>query len=366
MPIVFVHGVAVRDEDDPAYPTVERLTRGAEWSAVEAALREHVAPVLRPSAPERVHVARAYWGDLGVRQREVLEAVTPALKAVAVPAALTVDELAEALQRKLFEQLPPSLWPAVVRAVWGVVGEPSLPARLAARSPRRQAGWLDRQVRARLAVEAPELGKLFTPVAADVVAGGRRNVRRAMAEVRRPLHDVVSIFVGDALSYVDLRGRPGCPGPIVVRLLDALADAAEAERAADEPLIVLSHSMGGQLVYDTVTAFAGELPGGLPHIDLWCAAGGQIGLFAELDMFLAPGSPALLGVPRERVGYLWNAWSSSDVLSFPAEGRIARAHDSDFAYAGGPTATHVAYLRDPAFYRTLAAQAEVHSRRKAT
>jgi hypothetical protein len=67
-------------------------------------------------------------------------------------------------------------------------------------------------------------------------------------------------------------------------------------------------------------------------------------------------------VPPERLGYLWNAWSSSDVLSFPAHGRVARAHDSDFAYSGNVTTVHTAYLRDPAFYRTLAAKVQVHTR----
>ena len=65
MPIVFVHGVAVRDPDDPQYAAAQRLTRGADWTVVEAALREHVAPAVRPSAPERVALIRVYWGDLG-------------------------------------------------------------------------------------------------------------------------------------------------------------------------------------------------------------------------------------------------------------------------------------------------------------
>ena len=53
--------------------------------------------------------------------------------------------------------------------------------------------------------------------------------------------------------------------------------------------------MGGQLVFDALTAFAGDVPGGMPRVDFWCASGGQIGLFAELGMFA--------GGPPEAVSY---------------------------------------------------------------
>ena len=205
-----------------------------------------------------------------------------------------------------------------------------------------------------------------------------------MAEVRRPFHGVVPVFVGDVLRYLDGRGRPGEPGPVMRRVLDALVAAGVASRATGEPLVVLTHSMGGQLVYDALTSFAADAPGGgsLPFVDLWCSAGGQVGLFAQLGVFLDAqgeaqgdesceaggdaGASALApvasprGLPPERLGYFWNAWSSSDVLSFPAEGRVAGAHDADFAYAGAATTTHLAYLKDPAFYRTLAAKVAAH------
>ena len=361
MPVVFVHGVAVRDPDAPQYAAAQRLTRGADWSVVEAMLREHVAPAVRPSAPERVALVRVYWGDLGAQLGEVADAGPTALSEVDTPAALTPSELGEALQHSLFQTLPPAQWPAVVDAVWSTVSEPALRAQLAARSPKRQARWLEQQVRGRLKEVAPELSRGFGQVAADLAASNRRNVRWAMSEVRRPFHEVVPVFVGDVLRYLDGRGAPGAPGPIVERVLAGLAEARDAERWAGEPLVVLSHSMGGQLVYDALTAFAGDVPGGMPRVDFWCASGGQIGLFAELGMFAggAPGGPTE-GVPQQRLGYLWNAWSSSDVLSFPAEGRIAGAHDSDFAFPGGPGANHMAYLVEPDFYRTLAAKVRAH------
>ena len=98
----------------------------------------------------------------------------------------------------------------------------------------------------------------------------------------------------------------------------------------------------------------------MPRVDLWCASASQIGLFAELGMFVAEGPPSVVGVPADRLGYLWNAWSSSDVLSFRAEGWVAGAHDTDFTFSGSLGANHMSYLTDPTFYRTLAAKVRAH------
>ncbi|MFC6617577.1 hypothetical protein [Deinococcus radiophilus] len=67
MPLIFVHGVAVREEDGPEWATLHQMTHGTEWPAIEALLREHVAPVLRPDAPQDAALEWLYWGDLGAR-----------------------------------------------------------------------------------------------------------------------------------------------------------------------------------------------------------------------------------------------------------------------------------------------------------
>ena len=414
MAIVYVHGVATRDEDDPQFPIVERFAREANWPVVERLLREHVAPVVRPSDPDGVAIVRVYWGDLGMRPRVPLEvdlpgeaaagggmpvasgpgagaggaggagaggggdtaypdparsshggASGPGGTAYPVPvsldevtnlAMLTLEELGEGLQRDLFETLPPVHWPAVVRAVWDVVGDTALRAQLAARPPRRQRAFVDDLVKERLRRVEPSLGRLVRPVSTDLAAQGRKGIRRAMGGVRRPFAGVLPIFVGDILRYLDGRGRPGEPGPVIDRVVEGLREAAAAA-APGEPLVVLTHSMGGQLVYDTLTAFD---PG--VRVDFWCASGGQVGFFAELGVFLEATEAGVAPFAADTVGYFWNAWSSSDVLSFPTEGRIPGAHDSDFAYDGTLIANHMSYLHDPAFYATLAAKVAVHTR----
>jgi hypothetical protein len=367
VPIVFVHGVAVRDSDDPQHGAVERITRGTEWPVIEALLREHVAPVVRALAPAEVQIVRVYWGDLGTPPwtPPAVESAGAAYETAEHLDDLSVEVLGSALEAQLFAALPPHLWPAAVRAVWAVARDSALPAQLAARSPRRQRGWLEGLVRDRLATEAPELREFIRPMAADLSAQTRRNVRRAMGEVRRPLESVVPIFVGDVLGYVAGRGRPGEPGPVVARVIEALVAAAAARAQPEEPLVVLTHSMGGQILYDVLTAFAPDVPGGLPRVDFWCSAGSQVGLFAQLGVFLDTTTADSVTLDEGRVGYFWNAWSSSDMLSFPAEGRVVRAHDSDFAFPGGPTSAHLAYLTSEAFYRTFAAKIEAHCQPRA-
>ena len=94
MPVLFVHGVAVRNEDDPQFSVVERLTRGAEWPVVEELLRTHVAPELNRADPDAVDIARVYWGDLGARPAD-----DPALEADAEQArsgpVVTPEDLGE-------------------------------------------------------------------------------------------------------------------------------------------------------------------------------------------------------------------------------------------------------------------------------
>ncbi|HEX2704972.1 MAG TPA: hypothetical protein VHM65_04380 [Candidatus Lustribacter sp.] len=355
MPIVFVHGVAMRDPDDPQYEVFNRLYRGIDWPLIESLLREHVAPVLRPHAPEDVSIDWVYWGDLGTHPPEPVLGPAVNLDGLGEIASLTADELGEALQHTLFRALPPAHWAAAVRAVWAVVGQGSLRAQLATRSPKRQRAFLDKLVHDRLIAEAPELGVRLSPIVIDLAALRRRNVRWAMSGVRGPYEAFVPVFVGDVLRYLAGRGRPGEPGEVIVRVVRALT-AAAAAGPPGEPFVVLTHSMGGQLVYETLTAFAPGL-----HVDFWCASGGQVGLFRQLGVFLEATSADIAPLDTARVGYFWNAWSSSDVLSFPAEGWVPGAHDSDFAFTGGLPHNHLAYLRDPDFYRTLAAKVLVHS-----
>ncbi|MFM6850719.1 MAG: hypothetical protein ACKOVB_16625 [Terrabacter sp.] len=292
MPIVFVHGVAVRDVDQQR-PELARATRAfgeVAWPAVQDHLREHVAPVISDD-PAGVPIMRVYWGDLGARFAFGGRSLVSRPTDLAETATEAVEEGLEAF---------------------------------AATEPR-----------------------------------GIRRLRDLATSLRRPVEDFVPVFLGDVMTYVATRGTAQAPGPIVERVLAGLEAAAFAAESRDEPLVVLTHSMGGQVVYDIVTHFLPRMP---EHhgvrIDFWCAAASQVGYFEELGLFLesAPdrGSGPTPYPPSQHLGGWWNVWDHADLLSFRAEGIIEGVDDSAFFAAGTLATDHYRYLRNVDFYRTFA------------
>ena len=79
---------------------------------------------------------------------------------------------------------------------------------------------------------------------------------RVLLEARGPLNLMVSTFLGDIIVYLLQRGTATDPGPIPRRLLSGLRAARRASvDRGGEPIVLLTHSMGGQIAYDTLTTF---------------------------------------------------------------------------------------------------------------
>ncbi|GGB61928.1 hypothetical protein GCM10008019_17310 [Deinococcus soli (ex Cha et al. 2016)] len=360
MPVLFVHGVAVREEGDLGWEDLHRATQGVDWPGVQRLLREHVTPGLNPDAPESVHVERVYWGDLGAhftqggqfraaREREVAPEPDPLT--------LDGDALGEALERRLRAAHPVSEWPGVIRVAWGVARDARVRALLADLPPAERWGLLDAAVQARLPAPARRLEPHLPP---GLMRARRRNVKRAMQEVRRPLEAFVPLFLGDVLAYLNGRGTPERPGAIPQRVLAGLRAAHAARTHPHEPLVVLTHSMGGQLIFDALHAFLPADPDGAGvRVDFWCACASQVGAFHELGFTL--GGPTPDPHAGGRLGYFWNVWAYTDLLSFRAQGIAPGAHDTAFPLSGLVRSDHLAYLQQPDFYRTLAAKVAVHA-----
>lgn len=60
-----VHGVTIREGDQPQWEALRRVTHGALWDEVRAALQTHVAPSVSPAHPGGVNTDWVEWGDLG-------------------------------------------------------------------------------------------------------------------------------------------------------------------------------------------------------------------------------------------------------------------------------------------------------------
>lgn len=364
MPIVFVHGVAVRREGDPGWEQVRHVTSGIGWEVVQRALREHVAPVLNPDRPQDVPITEIYWGDLGSSYALGGRALGSwqAAEETLVPSDMSVNEVGEELEGRLRLVTPTSHWPQVIGAVWGVVRDANLWEIMVVLPPGRQWAFLEAAVEARLPKQAIRQMLEDPRLPGGLVLQRRRNLRFTFSAVRRPIEDFVPLFIGDVMSYLTQRGTPSQPGVLMRRVLGGLK-AARLDSDPQEPLVVLTHSMGGQLLYDALTAFLPADPdaAGL-RVDFWCSCGGQVGLFRELGQFIERKplpTPALLNSPH--AGYFWNVWSFSDFLSYRAEGIIQGANDTAFPFLGNVRSDHLAYLTHAHFYRTLAAKVKVHT-----
>ena len=260
----------------------------------------------------------------------------------------------------------------LVLAADAVAHDPSTPLALAgASSAQQELDVLLNRIQRRAEADAELVGMGIPPWLASVrdrlgEALGRADdlpayaVSVVAAELRRPLNEFVSVFLGDVFVYLRSRGTAAQPGEIPRRLLDTLKLAHQNKRRrGDEPLVVLSHSMGGQIVYDAVTHFLPSDP--TLHdlrIDFWCATASQVGFFEELKLFLSSDNAYKTGnpipFPAAHLGVWWNVWDHNDFLSYTADTIIARIDDGPYDSGMSLLAAHGGYLKRPSFYRALA------------
>jgi hypothetical protein len=184
-------------------------------------------------------------------------------------------------------------------------------------------------------------------------------VSTALLELRRPLNNLVTLFSGDVFVYLMTRADSAHPGKIPSLVMQALDDARAAE--PNEAMVVLSHSMGGQIIYDLVTHFLPAKAGG--RIDFWAATASQVGLFEEEKLFLASASTHSAAntnkapfPDRKYLGGWWNVWDSNDVMSYTADPIFDGVDDESYSSGVSLIQAHGEYLQRPSFYRRFAAK----------
>ena len=170
----------------------------------------------------------------------------------------------------------------------------------------------------------------------EIFETGRQAVNAARGEARHwfdeivltartPIHQTVATFLGDAFTYFRQREAGALPERIATIVGEAL-DRAEAgasperivaivqqaldranagapreriativgealdradtnRRATDEPIIVVAHSMGGNIVYDLLTSSRLALV-----VDVLVTVGSQVAVFEEMKLFAASNS----------------------------------------------------------------------------
>ncbi len=169
---------------------------------------------------------------------------------------------------------------------------------------------------------------------------------------RETLHQNIANFVGDGFVYLNERGdENNNPGPIVLKVLEAIRDAPRHHD--QEPTIIITHSMGGNILYDILTYYAPNL-----SIDVWILVGGQVGLFEEMKIFQtsdkALGTPQKLSGLESQVSYWLNVYDVTDIFSFKVD-PVFQDVDEDLVFNTGtsPVKSHGGYFKRPSFYRAI-------------
>jgi hypothetical protein len=259
-----------------------------------------------------------------------------------------------------------------------VAHDPAFQAELANRpSPNEQAEWMFQCIQAKL-LQLPRETELVRMGGWDRFKDGLQEtlsraasvpgavITESLAEIRGKLNSMFTLFIGDVFVYLSNRKKDtGEPGEIPQRVIDALREAKKSqEERPGEPLIVLTHSMGGQIIYDLVTDFLPAMYAkeGI-KVDFWCATASQVGLFEEMKLFLksdpqycvADANKAPLP-PGQTLGVWWNVWDPNDFLSFRARDIFSGVRDESYESGLSVARAHSGSLQRPSFYRKLAAQ----------
>jgi hypothetical protein len=384
MALVFIHGVTVRK--GPDYDATLR--------ARDSFFRHFALAGLVPDAAT-TKIFNPYWGDDGATFHwnhaslpgEGIEELGPEddLPATILSQA-PVDTAADpksVLLRVARQSLPEAidlLWSAAVprtneQQVEGLAALAAAALDYAAQNPH--PAWLDavsndrqflrdleQQIEQHSAARATEgtateqLGlsdvwnKLRETGARLENAAGRFASDFLVDKLRANLNRQITLFVGDVFVYLSARGTPQAPGPIVQTIVNDLEAARAAE--PDGKLIVVAHSMGGNIVYDILTHFRPDI-----HVDVLATAGSQVGLFEEMKLFPAnkdfiPANPRIDRVDKPaNVGCWINVFDLDDILGFATEGIFRGVHD--FRYATGATvlSAHSSYFVRPTFHERL-------------
>jgi hypothetical protein len=379
MPIVFVHGVNNRDDDNYRENVAGR----------NGFLREIVAPALGLSS-DSLYLSNPYWGGLAAQFAWKMACLPDAsvgyeqFGGAEVEAfGRTVDLVVEAQMRGGVVDNARKNFGATVDILYGaaLAGAASEDeARDLAASYMKASAYAE-------ANPSPEwLANVTDQNFADVLnhrinasagerfgAGGildslkeglSRLVNAVPAAVtdlagrlgRKKLNTTVTRFAGDAFVYLARRGTPAAPGPIVNIVLNELRKAATNRTPADDKLVVMAHSFGGEIVYDILTSFALDL-----QVDCLVTVGSQVGLFEEMKLYLASDSKlpsnAVARVTRPANLKRWlNVFDTNDVLAFRVSPIFADSDDYFYDTGYETLRAHGGYFMRPSFYKRLAAR----------
>ena len=182
---------------------------------------------------------------------------------------------------------------------------------------------------------------------------GNRASRVIVNIGRSAAHRQASLFLGDIGVYLNERGTRDRPGPIIEEVIEGLEQARAHQRDGDDKLIVVAHSMGGNIAYDVLTHFQSDF-----EVDVLVTVGSQVGLLEELKLFVESdhGLPnqQQRRVPRPTNVRCWlNVFDPNDMLGYATARIFDGVIDCSYSTGKGLLAAHSMYLARPSFHHRL-------------
>ncbi len=161
-------------------------------------------------------------------------------------------------------------------------------------------------------------------------------------------------FFGDIFIYFNGRGDNTAPGAIPQRVL-AGYDEAMAGAAANEPFVVVGHSLGGVISYDLLSHFRADI-----EVDLFVSVGSQVAHFEEIKLYRNSNPsvqpPAKAHTPDNIKRWI-NVYDDVDIFSYACADVFDRV-DFDVRYDTRTylIKSHSEYFKQERFYERLRAR----------
>jgi hypothetical protein len=170
--------------------------------------------------------------------------------------------------------------------------------------------------------------------------------------LRPRLNDEFATFIGDVLVYLERSGAEGARSAILGAVASEI-ERAVRDRSERNQVVVIAHSMGGNIVYDLFSHYRTDL-----GCDALVTVGSQVGLFQELDLFAAK-HPEIQSpnetVPRPPQVKRWlNVYDRNDLLGFATARIFDGVEDYEYSTGKGLLKAHSTYFVRPSFYIRLA------------
>lgn len=295
MPLLYIHGVNVRDEKASLREAIS-LAEGLARHVIAPLARDGVGRFSEINIDPELPVFPVYWGDVGVKF------------------AWGLRSLPHIGLNDIFGEIEPAKY------------------------------LVNRQ-------NVPRFGRIREFFTRMWNVPSRVASVAALTLHRDSWNDQVARFTGDVFHYLRQRGNREHPGPIIRRVLDEIDRAATSHPG--EPLIVVTHSMGGNIFMDILNHYRPD-----SRVDLWISAGGQVGMFEEMKLYQESDPtlryPFKVDPPGDRVKCWLNVYDPADPFSYLA-GPVFSAVTADVCYktGAGGVGAHTSYFRQRSFYETI-------------